>query len=51
VAVVMMIMMITIMRIFGYKRDEVTEGWWRLHNEELHNMLGYSPENTIKMIK
>jgi hypothetical protein len=25
-------------RIFGPKRDEVTGGWRRLHNEELHNL-------------
>jgi hypothetical protein len=24
-----------LMRIFGPKRDEVTEGWRKLHNEEL----------------
>jgi hypothetical protein len=24
-------------RILGTKRDEVTEGWRELHNEELHN--------------
>jgi hypothetical protein len=24
-------------RIFGPKRDEVTGGWGKLHNEELHN--------------
>jgi hypothetical protein len=23
-------------RIFGLKRDGVTEGWRKLHNEELH---------------
>jgi hypothetical protein len=23
-------------RIFGLKRDEVIEGWRKLHNEELH---------------
>jgi hypothetical protein len=26
-------------RIFGPKRDEVKEGWRKLHNEELHNLL------------
>jgi hypothetical protein len=25
-------------RIFGLKRDEVTRGWGKLHNEELHNL-------------
>jgi hypothetical protein len=26
-------------RIFGPKRDEVTGGWRKLHNMELHNVL------------
>jgi hypothetical protein len=25
-------------RTFGPKRDEVTEGWRKLHNEEFHNL-------------
>jgi hypothetical protein len=25
-------------RIFELKRDEVTGGWRKLHNEEIHNM-------------
>jgi hypothetical protein len=25
-------------RIFGPKRDEVTGGWRKLHNEELHGL-------------
>jgi hypothetical protein len=25
-------------KIFGPKRDEVTGGWRKLHNEELHNV-------------
>jgi hypothetical protein len=25
-----------VLRIFGTKRDEVTEGWRKLYNEELH---------------
>jgi hypothetical protein len=25
-------------RIFGPKRDEVTGGWRKLHNEEIHNL-------------
>jgi hypothetical protein len=25
-------------RIFGSKRDEVTGGWRKLHDEELHNL-------------
>jgi hypothetical protein len=36
-------------RIFGPKRDEVTGGWRKLHNEELHNL--YSSSNIIRMIK
>jgi hypothetical protein len=35
-------------RIFGPIRDEVTGGWRKLHNEELH-ILYYSP-NIIGMI-
>jgi hypothetical protein len=26
-------------RIFGPKRDEVTGGWRKLHNEELHGLF------------
>jgi hypothetical protein len=33
----------------GSKRDEVTGGWRKLHNEELHNL--YSSPNIIRMIK
>jgi hypothetical protein len=36
-------------RIFGPKRDEVTGGWRKLHNEELHNL--YSLPSIIRMIK
>jgi hypothetical protein len=36
-------------RIFGPKRDEVPEGWIKLHNEGLHN-LNSSP-NIIRMIR
>jgi hypothetical protein len=36
-------------RIFGPKRDEVTEGRRKLHNEELHNF--YSSPSIIKMTK
>jgi hypothetical protein len=36
-------------RIFGQKRDEVTGGWRKLHNEELHNL--YSSPSIIRMIK
>jgi hypothetical protein len=33
-------------RIFGAKRDEVTGGWRKLHNEELHN--SYFSPNMMK---
>jgi hypothetical protein len=36
-------------RIFGSKKDKVTGGWQKLHNEELHNL--YSSSSIIKMIK
>jgi hypothetical protein len=36
-------------RIFGPKRDEVAEGWRKLHNEELHDL--YLSPNTIRIIK
>jgi hypothetical protein len=36
-------------RIFGLKRDEVTGGWRKLHNEELHNL--YSSPSIIRTIK
>jgi hypothetical protein len=35
--------------IFGPKREEVTGGWRKLHNGELHNL--YSSPNIIRMIK
>jgi hypothetical protein len=38
-----------VLRIFGPKRDEVTGGWRKLHNEELHNL--YSSPSIIRMIK
>jgi hypothetical protein len=34
--------------IFGPKRNEVTGGWRKLHNEELHNL--YSSPSIIRMI-
>jgi hypothetical protein len=37
------------MRKFGLKRDGVTGGWRKLHNEELHNL--YSSLSIIRMIK
>jgi hypothetical protein len=36
-------------RIFGPKRDEVTEEWRRLHNEELNDLC--SSPNIIRVIK
>jgi hypothetical protein len=36
-------------RIFGPKREDVTGGWRKLHNEELHNL--YSSPSIIRMIK
>jgi hypothetical protein len=36
-------------RIFGPKRDEVTEEWIKLHIEELHIL--YSFPNIIRQIK
>jgi hypothetical protein len=35
-------------RIFGPKRDEVTGGWRKLLNEELHNF--YSSPSIIRII-
>jgi hypothetical protein len=37
------------MRIFEPKMDEVTGGWRKLHNEELHNL--YCSPSIIRMIK
>jgi hypothetical protein len=36
-------------KIFGPKRDEVTGGWRKLHNEELRDL--YSSPSTIRIIK
>jgi hypothetical protein len=36
-------------RIFGPKRDRVTGGWRKLHNEELHNL--FSSPSMISIIK
>jgi hypothetical protein len=35
-------------RIFGPKRDEVTEEWRKPHNEELNNL--YSSSNIIRVV-
>jgi hypothetical protein len=36
-------------RIFGQKRDDVTERWRKLHNNELHDL--YSSPSIISIIK
>jgi hypothetical protein len=36
-------------RIFGMRRDEVTGGWRKLHNEELHGF--YSLPSIIRMME
>jgi hypothetical protein len=36
-------------RIFGPKRDEVSGGWRKLHNEELHGL--YSSPSIVRVIK
>jgi hypothetical protein len=36
-------------RIFAPKRDEVTAGWRKLHNDELRNL--YSSPSIIRMIR
>jgi hypothetical protein len=36
-------------RIFGPKRDEVTGGWRKLHNEELRDL--YSSQSIIGIIE
>jgi hypothetical protein len=36
-------------RIFAPKRDEVTGGWRKLHNEELHGL--YSSPSIVRVIK
>jgi hypothetical protein len=36
-------------RIFGLKMDDVTRGWRKLHNEELHGL--YSSPSIIRVIK
>jgi hypothetical protein len=35
--------------IFGTQMKNVTEGWRKLHNEQLHNL--YSTSNIIRVIK
>ena len=36
-------------RVFGPKREEVTEGWRKLHNEELNDL--YSLHNIVRVVK
>jgi hypothetical protein len=36
-------------RMFGPKRDKVTEEWRKLHNEELHDL--YSSSGIVRVIK
>ena len=36
-------------KVFGPKRDEVTEEWRKLHNEELNNL--YSLPNIVRVVK
>jgi hypothetical protein len=36
-------------RLFGPKRDEVTGGWRKLHNEKLHGL--YSSPSIVRVIK
>jgi hypothetical protein len=38
-----------IVRIFGLRTAEVTEGWRKLHNEKFHNL--YSLPSIIRMIR
>jgi hypothetical protein len=38
-----------VLGIFGPKRDGVTGGWRKLHNEELHNL--YSSPSIVRIIK
>jgi hypothetical protein len=36
-------------RIFGPKRNKVTEDWRKLHNEELHDL--HTSHNIVQVIK
>jgi hypothetical protein len=36
-------------RIFGPKKDEVTGGWRKLHNEELHGL--HTSPSIVRVIK
>jgi hypothetical protein len=37
-----------VLRRFGPRRDEVTGGWRKLHNEELHNVYSSPGIRTTK---
>jgi hypothetical protein len=36
-------------RICGYKKEELTGGWRKIHNKELHNF--YSSPNSVRTNK
>jgi hypothetical protein len=36
-------------KVYAPKRDDVRRDWWKLHNEELHNL--YSSPNIVRQIK
>ena len=36
-------------KVFGPKREEVTEEWRKLHNEELNDL--YSLSNIVRVVK
>ena len=36
-------------RIFGFRREEVTGEWWRLHNEKLNDL--YCSPNIVRVIQ
>jgi hypothetical protein len=38
-----------VLRIFGMKKDNVTGGWRKLYNKELHDL--YSLKRIIRLIK
>jgi hypothetical protein len=39
----------TVLRIIGLKRDDMTGGWRKLHDEEIHNL--YCFPGMIRLIK
>jgi hypothetical protein len=40
-----------VLRIFGLKRDKLTGGWRKLHNEELHDLYPLPKYNTNDKVK